>query len=192
MKEWVGWIVDCKLIWGLIVLIFYNFGLNMIREEYIYLGYYFGFLIFDVEDVKVLLQDLMLNEGSIDVGDELNDVQMIILFWKNVLCSFGEVLSKVVDEREQWIVLIYKKYNEYLKVYNVVDFDDLILLFVQLFCSNLDVLVKWCWKICYMLVDEYQDINVCQYELVKLLVVEWVVFIVVGDDDQFIYVWCGV
>lgn len=191
MKERVGRIVDRKLTRGLIVSTFHNLGLNMIREEHAHLGYHPGFSIFDAEDAKALLQDLMLREASADAGDELNDIQMTISSWKNAMRGPAEALSKAADEREQRIAIIYKKYNEYLKAYNAVDFDDLILLPVMLFRSHPDVLAKWRRKIRYMLVDEYQDTNVCQYELVKLLVAERAAFTVVGDDDQSIYAWRG-
>ncbi|MDX1755207.1 MAG: DNA helicase Rep [Marinobacter sp.] len=191
MKERVGRLVDRKLTRGLTVSTFHNLGLNMIREEHPHLGYHPGFSLFDAEDAKALLQDLMFTEGSAEMGDEVSDVQMTISNWKNALRSPGEALSKAADEREQRIALIYGKYNEYLKAYNAVDFDDLILLPVQLFRSCPDILDKWRRKIRYMLVDEYQDTNVCQYELVKLLVAERAAFTVVGDDDQSIYAWRG-
>jgi len=191
MKERVGKIVDKGKTRGLIVSTFHNLGLNMIREEHAHLGYHPGFSIFDAEDAKALLQDLMLREASADAGDELSDVQMTISSWKNAMRSPAEARSKAADEREQRIAIIYKYYSEYLKAYNAVDFDDLILLPVQLFRDNPDVLAKWRRKIRYMLVDEYQDTNLCQYELVKLLVAERAAFTVVGDDDQSIYAWRG-
>ena len=191
MKERVGKIVDKGKTRGLIVSTFHNLGLNMIREEHAHLGYHPGFSIFDAEDAKALLQDLMLREASADEGDELSDVQMTISSWKNAMRSPAEARSKAADEREQRIAIIYKYYSEYLKAYNAVDFDDLILLPVQLFRDNPDVLAKWRRKIRYMLVDEYQDTNLCQYELVKLLVAERAAFTVVGDDDQSIYAWRG-
>ncbi len=191
MKERVSRIVDRKLTRGLIVSTFHNLGLNIIREEHSHLGYHPGFSIFDAEDAKALLQDLMMREASADAGDELNDIQMTISSWKNAMRGPAEAYSKAADEREQRIALIYKRYNEYLKAYNAVDFDDLILLPVQLFRNNPDVLTKWRRKIRYMLVDEYQDTNLCQYELVKLLVAERAAFTVVGDDDQSIYAWRG-
>ncbi len=191
MKERVGRLVDRKLTRGLIVSTFHNLGLNIIREEHPHLGYHPGFSIFDAEDAKALMQDLMHREGSTDAGDELGSVQMTISSWKNALRGPEEALSKAADEREQRIALIYQKYNEYLKAYNAVDFDDLILLPVQLFRTHPDVLNKWRRKIRYLLVDEYQDTNVCQYELVKLLVAERAAFTVVGDDDQSIYAWRG-
>ena len=191
MKERVGRIVDRGKTRGLIVSTFHNLGLNMIREEHAHLGYHPGFSIFDAEDAKALLQDLMLREASAEAGDELNDVQMTISSWKNAMRSPSEAYSKAADEREQRIAIVYRHYNEYLKAYNAVDFDDLILLPVQLFRDNPEVLAKWRRKIRYMLVDEYQDTNVCQYELVKQLVAERAAFTVVGDDDQSIYAWRG-
>ncbi|MBN7768587.1 DNA helicase Rep [Marinobacter daepoensis] len=191
MKERVGRIVDRGKTRGLIVSTFHNLGLNMIREEHAHLGYHPGFSIFDAEDAKALLQDLMMREASAEAGDELNDVQMTISSWKNAMRGPDEAYSKAADEREQRIAIVYKRYNEYLKAYNAVDFDDLILLPVQLFRDNPEVLAKWRRKIRYMLVDEYQDTNVCQYELVKQLVSERAAFTVVGDDDQSIYAWRG-
>ncbi|MFV8572001.1 DNA helicase Rep [Marinobacter sp. SBS5] len=191
MKERVGKIVDRGKARGLIVSTFHNLGLNIIRDEHPHLGYHPGFSIFDAEDAKALLQDLMMRGGSAEAGDEVNDVQMTISSWKNALRSPTEAYSKAADEREQRIAIIYKQYNEYLKAYNAVDFDDLILLPVQLFRDFPDVLAKWRKKIRYLLVDEYQDTNVCQYELVKQLVAERAAFTVVGDDDQSIYAWRG-
>lgn len=191
MKERVGKLVDKKLARGLTVSTFHNLGLNIIREEHTHLGYHPGFSIFDAEDAKALLQDLMMREASADAGDELSDIQMTISSWKNAMRSPSEALSKAADEREQRIALVYARYTEYLKAYNAVDFDDLILLPVQLFRSQPETLQKWRRKIRYLLVDEYQDTNLCQYELVKLIVAERVAFTVVGDDDQSIYAWRG-
>ena len=191
MKERVGRIVERDKARGLIVSTFHNLGLNIIREEHPHLGYHPGFSIFDAEDAKALLQDLMLQEATAEAGDELNDVQMTISAWKNAMRGPEQALSRAADEREQRIARVYQRYNEYLKAYNAVDFDDLILLPVQLFRNCPDVLAKWRRKIRYMLVDEYQDTNLCQYELVKLIVAERAAFTVVGDDDQSIYAWRG-
>jgi ATP-dependent DNA helicase Rep len=191
MKERVGRLVDRKLTRGLTVSTFHNLGLNIIREEHQHLGYYPGFSIFDADDAKALLQDLMMREASADAGDELNDIQMTISGWKNAMRGPSEALSKAADEREQRIAVVYARYVEYLKAYNAVDFDDLILLPVQLFRTRPEVLQKWQRKIRYLLVDEYQDTNLCQYDLVKLLVAERSALTVVGDDDQSIYAWRG-
>jgi superfamily I DNA/RNA helicase len=81
-----------------------------------------------------------------------------------------------------------------LSAYQAVDFDDLIRLPVELFRHNEAVRDKWQRRLRYLLVDEYQDTNTCQYELVKLLVTgigKKPMFTAVGDDDQAIYAWRG-
>ena len=95
------------------------------------------------------------------------------------------------SEDEQQLAIIYEQYQKYLKAYNAVDFDDLILVPALLFRDHPKVLDKWRNRIRYLLVDEYQDTNGCQYELVKLLVGRFGRFTVVGDDDQSIYAWRG-
>jgi ATP-dependent DNA helicase Rep len=86
---------------------------------------------------------------------------------------------------------VYESYQKTLKLYNGVDFDDLILQPVELFKHRPDILEKWQNKVRYLLVDEYQDTNSSQYLLVKQLVGHRSNFTVVGDDDQSIYAWRG-
>jgi len=191
MKERVSQLVVKKLLRGLTVSTFHNLGLHIIREQHQQLGYHPGFSIFDAEDAKSLLQDILFQDANDDSGDEVKDVQAVISNWKNALRTPSEALSHAADEREQRIALVYKRYNEFLKAYNAVDFDDLIMLPVQLFRSNPEVLQKWQRRIRYLLVDEYQDTNISQYELVRMLVAERSALTVVGDDDQSIYAWRG-
>jgi ATP-dependent DNA helicase Rep len=87
--------------------------------------------------------------------------------------------------------MLYERYQRALKAYNAVDFDDLIMTPVMLFKQHPEVLAKWQRRIRYLLVDEYQDTNLAQYELVKTLVNEKQALTVVGDDDQSIYAWRG-
>lgn len=190
MKERVGRLVDRSRTRGLIVSTFHNLGLTILRDEHNHIGYHPGFSIFDAEDAKALLRDLLLQQAP-DSGDEVADIQMTLSNWKNALWLPPQALSHAQDEREQRFALIYARYQEYLKAYNALDFDDLILLPVLLFQNNAEVLAKWRRRIRYLLVDEYQDTNISQYELVKLLVAERSAFTVVGDDDQSIYAWRG-
>lgn len=86
---------------------------------------------------------------------------------------------------------LYQRYQNQLKAYNALDFDDLIMLPVLLFRQFPEAKTRWQQKIRYLLVDEYQDTNTSQYELIKLIVGENAKFTVVGDDDQSIYSWRG-
>jgi len=98
---------------------------------------------------------------------------------------------RCLHEGEQVFAIVYARYIEALKAYNAVDFDDLILLPVQHFMSNAELLAKWQKKIRYLLVDEYQDTNNSQYRLIHLLMADKGALTVVGDDDQSIYAWRG-
>ncbi|SHE76713.1 ATP-dependent DNA helicase Rep [Modicisalibacter ilicicola DSM 19980] len=190
MKERVGQMLKGREGHGLTVSTFHTLGLNIIRAELKALGYKPGFSLFDPEDAKVLLRDLMQKDAQVD-ADQINRVQNQISTWKNDLILPAQALSRAVDEDEQYCARLFEAYNRHLKAYNAVDFDDLILLPVVLLSSDVEALARWRRKIHYMLVDEYQDTNVSQYLLVKLLMGERATFTVVGDDDQSIYAWRG-
>src|SRR5690606_210539 len=149
-----------------------------------------GFSIFDAEDARSLLKELMLKDGDLD-SDHLNLVQHQISNWKNDLTAPEQALSFAQSPAEQTIAYVYQRYNQALRAYNAVDFDDLILIPVHLFQQDAEVLARWQRRIRYLLVDEYQDTNSSQYLLVKLLVGDRGALTVVGDDDQSIYAWRG-
>ncbi|MBH8580813.1 DNA helicase Rep [Bisbaumannia pacifica] len=190
MKERVGQMLKGKEGHGLTVSTFHTLGLTIIRSELKTLGYKPGFSLFDPDDAKALLRDLMNKDAQVD-ADQINRVQATISNWKNDLILPGQALSHAADEDELFAARVYEAYNRHLKAYNAVDFDDLILLPVVLLRDDPEALARWRKRIHYMLVDEYQDTNVSQYLLVKLLMDERQTFTVVGDDDQSIYAWRG-
>lgn len=175
---------------GLTVSTFHNLGLNILRKEYHSAGFKPGFSIFDAEDGRRLIKELMLRDGDLDT-DLLDRVQNQISNWKNDLLSPQQALELAETGGEQAIALAYARYCDALKAYNAVDFDDLILIPVQLFQRDEMLLARWRRKIRYLLVDEYQDTNNSQYLLVKMLVGAGHGLTVVGDDDQSIYAWRG-
>lgn len=190
MKERASKLVKGSASRGLTVSTFHNLGLNIIRREHKALGFKPGFSIFDSEDARSLLKELMLKDGDLD-SDHLDLVQHQISNWKNDLVIPERALSMAQSQGEQTIALIYLRYNQALRAYNAVDFDDLILIPVELFQTNPEVLARWQKKIRYLLVDEYQDTNSSQYLLVQLIVGNRGALTVVGDDDQSIYAWRG-
>jgi ATP-dependent DNA helicase Rep len=190
MKERVGRLVDRKAARGLIVATFHNLGLTILREEHDAVGYHPGFSIFDAEDARALLRDLLAQHAP-DTGLEVGDLQMTLSNWKNAMLLPDQALSRARDAREERFAVIYQHYADYLKAYNALDFDDLILLPVLLFRTKPEILEKWQRRIRYLLVDEYQDTNLSQYEMVRLLVGHRQCLTVVGDDDQSIYAWRG-
>ncbi len=190
MKARVSQLVKGKAASGLTVSTFHNLGLNIIRREIRHFGFKPGFSIFDSEDARNLLRDLMLRDGDVNT-DHLDLVQRQISAWKNALTAPADALSRAESAGEQGIAVLYERYCQALKAYNAVDFDDLILLPVHMLETEPEQLEKWRNRIRYLLVDEYQDTNLAQYRLVKLLTGERGALTVVGDDDQSIYAWRG-
>lgn len=190
MKERASKLVKGSAAKGLTVSTFHNLGLNIIRKEHKALGFKPGFSIFDAEDARSLLKELMLKDGDLD-SDHLDLVQHQISNWKNDLVIPERALNMAQSQGEQAIAMIYLRYNQALRAYNAVDFDDLILIPVELFQTHTEVLSRWQRKIRYLLVDEYQDTNSSQYLLVQLIVGNRGALTVVGDDDQSIYAWRG-
>jgi len=190
MKERVGKLIKGKEARGLTVSTFHNLGLNLIRREIKTFGFKPGFSILDGEDSRNLIKELMLRDSELD-AELVDRVQGQISQWKNDLISPEQALSSAASNGEQAMALIYQRYRQSLKAYNAVDFDDLILLPVLLFQEHPDILDKWRNRIRHLLVDEYQDTNLAQYRLVRLLVGNRGALTVVGDDDQSIYAWRG-
>jgi ATP-dependent DNA helicase Rep len=175
---------------GLTVSTFHNLGLTIIRTEIKALGFKPGFSILDQEDCRNLIKELLVRHTELD--EKLIDTaQNTISNWKNGLLEPGQVVGAANSTGEQGIAMLYERYQRALKAYNAVDFDDLIMTPVLLFRSQPEILAKWQKRIRYLLVDEYQDTNLAQYELVKILVNEKQALTVVGDDDQSIYAWRG-
>jgi len=190
MKERAAQLLKDRSAKGLTVSTFHNLGLNIIRSSASLLGRKSGFSIFDADDSQVLLKELMLRGDDLD-PDLLDMVKHQISAWKNELLSPQQVMGQAENAREVAMAHLYERYQQALKTYNAVDFDDLILLPVELFQTHPEVLEKWRRRIRYLLVDEYQDTNLAQYRLVKLLVEPRRRLTVVGDDDQSIYAWRG-
>ena len=190
MKERVSSLMTGKEARGLTVSTFHNLGLNIIRKEVEALGYKPGFSIFDSQDVLALLKDLTHKEFEA-AEDACEPIQHLISNWKNDLISPSRAMAGANGPDQVLAARVYEAYQKTLKLYNGVDFDDLILQPVELFKHRADILEKWHNKVRYLLVDEYQDTNSSQYLLVKQLVGQRSNFTVVGDDDQSIYAWRG-
>lgn len=170
---------------GLMISTFHTLGLNILRQDGTHAGYQRGFSIYDAADSLALIRELLRT----NTGEE---VQRHISNWKNALIDPGRALIDAGnDPLAAQAARIYPEYQRHLKACNALDFDDLILQPLMLLRENPAVLSSWRERIHYLLVDEYQDTNACQYELVKQLVGDRGALTVVGDDDQSIYAWRG-
>ncbi|AIZ79319.1 DNA helicase Rep [Actinobacillus equuli] len=190
MRERVAHSIGKENSKGLTISTFHTLGFEILKREYKLLGFKSGMTLFDEHDQLALLKHL-LPENVAEDKDLLKTLISTISNWKNDLLSPEMVLTRVRDERERVFSHFYQLYQNQLKAYNALDFDDLIMLPVLLFRQFPEAKARWQQKVRYLLVDEYQDTNTSQYELIKLLVGNEANFTVVGDDDQSIYSWRG-
>ncbi|WP_427835336.1 DNA helicase Rep [Actinobacillus pleuropneumoniae] len=190
MRERVAHSIGKENSKGLTISTFHTLGFEILKREYKLLGFKSGMTLFDEHDQLALLKHL-LPENAAEDKDLLKALISTISNWKNDLLSPEMVLTRVRDERERVFSHFYQLYQNQLKAYNALDFDDLIMLPVLLFRQFPEAKTRWQQKVRYLLVDEYQDTNTSQYELIKLLVGNEANFTVVGDDDQSIYSWRG-
>ena len=190
MKSRVSILLDDTQIRGLRVSTFHSLGLDILRKEHKVLAYKAAITLFDEQDKQALLKNL-ISHGAKDCDiDNVDRYAQQIGQWKNAFITPEQALTSANSEQYP-AARLYDEYTRSLKAYNAVDFDDLILLPVLLFQQNSAVLEKWQNKIRYLLVDEYQDTNITQYQLVRLIAGALGRFTVVGDDDQSIYAWRG-
>jgi len=174
----------------LTVSTFHSLGVKILRQEANGLGLKDRFSIMDSDDCFSLVQDLALTTDK----QIVRGIQTAISLWKNGLVEPERAIREARNEEEAQAARIYRSYVATLQAYQAVDFDDLIRLPVELFRNNDPIRDKWQRRLRYLLMDEYQDTNTCQYELVKLLVTgigKKPMFTAVGDDDQAIYAWRG-
>lgn len=174
---------------GLTVCTFHHLGLIFIRQHVEAFGLNKNFSIFDQEDSISLLRDMAANTHT-DL-DKIKLYQSTISNWKNDLLTPSQAMQQAENEFERQTALLFEQYEKSLRAYNGVDFDDLIKLPVELLSSDVNIQTQWQNRFRHMFVDEYQDTNLAQYELVKLLTGRLGQFTVVGDDDQSIYAWRG-
>jgi ATP-dependent DNA helicase Rep len=187
MQERVGRLLPGPAAGQLQISTFHSLGVRILREEARALGYKPKFSIFDAADCAGIVSDLV---KSVD-KTALRNVQAIISNWKNALVDPDQAAALAVSEVEKLAAHAYRSYAATLQAYQAVDFDDLIMLPVQIFAAHPELCEKWQNRLRYLLVDEYQDTNACQYQLLRLLAGTRAQFTAVGDDDQSIYAWRG-
>lgn len=187
MDERVKALVDSRLAKGLTISTFHSLGVRFLREEAKYVGLKPQFSILDATDALGIIQEMLATTDKA----RLRTVQQTISLWKNALMDPDAADRAAVTPSEAEAARIYRSYNATLEAYQSVDFDDLIRLPALLLQDNQTVRERWQARVKYLLVDEYQDTNECQYRLVQLLAGSRAMFTVVGDDDQAIYAWRG-
>lgn len=187
MNERVRALVDPRMLRGLTVGTFHSLGLRFLREEYAGAGLKRGFSILDATDAQGIIQELLATTDRA----RLRAVQQTISLWKNALLDPDGASRVAQGPDEAEAVRVYRSYEATLRAYQSVDFDDLIRLPARMLAADEALRARWQSRVQYLLVDEYQDTNVCQYQLVRMLCGDRAMFTAVGDDDQAIYAWRG-
>ncbi len=168
---------------------FHSFCMRVLKGDIHKLGYKNNFTIYATNDVHILLRNILreMKVKSLNYDEKL--FAWYIDKWKNQLLSPNEITP--TDDVMSIAARCYALYQEYLKAYNAVDFNDLINLSIKLFIEHPDVLEKYQERFRYIMIDEYQDTNHAQYKLTTLLADKYKNIVVVGDDDQSIYAFRG-
>lgn len=175
----------------LTVSTFHSFGLKLLRENYERLGYDKNFVIMDSDDSLTVVKKIIKDMGYDPKIYNPKAIRNKISSCKNEMISPAMYERYAVSDYEKVIQKVYETYQLKLKRNNSVDFDDLLLLPIELFKKNNDLLEKYQDLYRYILIDEYQDTNEAQYILTKLLSERYRNITCVGDDSQSIYSFRG-
>lgn len=194
MKERIGQLIDYSVdkMW---IGTFHSVCVRILRRDIDKIGYDKNFVIYDTSDQKIILKDC-IKELELDTKKyNINVIKSVISNEKNkrnnsdkfIAENYSNLFMRNVGE-------VYALYEKKLKNANALDFDDLIVKALKLLEKEQDVRESYQDRFKYILVDEYQDTNLVQYNLVKILGKkkggENNIF-VVGDEDQSIYGWRG-
>ncbi len=189
MKERIEKLVSD--IGGMWVLTFHAACLRFLRMHIDKIGYTKDFTIYDATDQKTVIREciseLKLSEKEYPVAY----IQSIISGSKNKGNTAAEYKLNCEGYNDQIYADIFSRYEEKLKRNNALDFDDILLRTVELFKKFPEVLEYYANRFQHIMVDEYQDTNVIQYEIVHMLAGVHNNICVVGDEDQCIYQWRG-
>jgi DNA helicase-2/ATP-dependent DNA helicase PcrA len=190
MKERVEKLVEFGgSIW---VSTFHSTCVRILRRYIDRLGYDNNFVIYDSDDQRAVMKEVCRRLQVDTKMMKERSILSAISSAKDELISPDQYrLNAMGDYHAQKIAQLYQEYQNALRKNNAVDFDDLIMLTVELFRSRPEVLEGYQNRFRYIMVDEYQDTNTAQFELIRLLADASHNLCVVGDDDQSIYKFRG-
>ena len=174
------------------ILTFHSACLRILRKHAEVLGYGTDFAVYDPTDQKTVVKNIIKELGLDPKRFKPAYFLGAISKCKEQKISPAEYqLENGDDYKEKCIYEVYFRYEKTLKKNNAMDFDDLLLNAVRLFEKDEAVLLEYQNRFRYIMVDEYQDTNMLQYQFVKMLAEAHDNICVVGDDDQCIYQWRG-
>ena len=176
---------------GMWVCTFHAMCVRMLREDADLLGYTGQFTIYDDDDSRRMVRDIMQALGIEQKSYPLNMIRSKISSAKNAMVGPEEYAKLASTPPEQKTAQVYLELERRLRSANAMDFDDLLVRALELLRTRPEVLERYQERFRYISVDEYQDTNHVQYEIANLLAAKYQNLMVVGDDDQSIYSWRG-
>jgi len=191
MRERVQKIVGLSRSAEPLISTFHSFCVRLLRREIHHLGYKRDFSIYDTDDQKRLVKQILeeINHPGMEIPPR--EALSRISYAKNHGIAPEQYAARFASEKADAIQRIYTRYNERLQKSNALDFDDLLLKSVELLGKAPELRKYYGDWYSYILVDEYQDTNRPQYELLRLLTSVHNNLFVVGDEDQSIYKFRG-
>ena len=176
---------------GMWVCTFHAMCVRMLREDADLLGYTGQFTIYDDDDSKRIVRDIMQALGIEQKQFPINMIRSKISSAKNAMIGPEDMLKSADSPNDKKAAQVYLELERRLRAANAMDFDDLLVRALELLRTRPEVLDKYQERFRYISVDEYQDTNHVQYEIANLLAAKYQNLMVVGDDDQSIYSWRG-
>jgi len=172
---------------------FQSLCVRILRRESTATPFDSNFTIYDENDKRSLLKKCLANFGLLDEDREYSPAKLsfVISDAKNRLISPHDLATEAANQWQENVAKVYVEYQRRLRENNSLDFDDLLMETVLLLEKNTAIRLQYQERFRYILVDEYQDTNHCQYRLVRALTNKNSNIFVVGDSDQSIYCWRG-
>ncbi len=191
MRDRLGRLMGGTPTRGMWVCTFHAMCVRMLRIDAERLGYTPNFTIYDDDDSKRLIKDILTSQNVDIKRFPVNMVRQRISQAKNELVGPEEMAASAQTPPDQVAARAYRQLEQRLHRANAMDFDDLLVNAYKLLDGNTDVLGRYQDRFAYICVDEYQDTNRAQYLITHLLAAKSTNLMVVGDDDQSIYSWRG-
>ncbi len=180
--------LKCDNLW---IGTFHSMSCRILRREAKFVGYKNTFNIYDENDQLKIIKEVMGRFGYSEKNILPKTIYRKIDYAKNHLVSPENYVVSDWDRYDNIVKSVYSEYEKFMKSHNAVDFNDLLIKPIEIFNTNPSILKKYQNKFKYILVDEFQDTNLAQYQLLKLISQKHNNICIVGDDDQSIYGWRG-
>lgn len=191
MRERLGAMLPDGGMRGMWVCTFHAMCVRILREDADLLGYTGQFTIYDDDDSRRMVREIMTQLAIEQKQYPINMIRSKISTAKNAMIGPEEFIEKASSPQERKAGQVYLELERRLRAANAMDFDDLLVRTLELLRTRPEVLEKYQERFRYISVDEYQDTNHVQYEIANLLAAKYQNLMVVGDDDQSIYSWRG-